>query len=98
MALLAQMQWSSFDVAFLNAYRQSHRLDIPPAFTSAYSQYILTRSGIAASAPTMALYKDRRRASKDQLALAVRKDFNAAMVSESDTITSFLYAVQNQGL
>ena len=49
------------------------------------------------SSPTMALHKDRRRASKDHLALAVRKDFNAAMTSEPETITNFLYAVQNQG-
>lgn len=93
---MEKTQWSSFDVAFLNAYRQSHRLDTPPAFSSAYSQYILTRPGIAASSPTMALHKDRRRASKDRLALAVRKDFNAAMVSEGESITSFLYTVQNE--
>lgn len=93
---IEKIQWSSFDATFLNAYRQSHRLDTPPAFSSAYSQYILTCPGIAASSPTMALHKDRRRASKDQLALAVRKDFNAAMVSESDSITSFLYTIQNE--
>jgi len=46
----------------------------------------------------MALHKQRRRISKNQLALAVRKDFNAAMASEPETITSFLYTVQNQGM
>lgn len=44
----------------------------------------------------MALRKDRRRVSKDSLALAVRKDFKDAMVHESEAITSFLYSVQNQ--
>lgn len=46
----------------------------------------------------MALAQERRRTSKDQLALSIRKDFNAAMTSEPETITSFLYIVQNQGI
>ena len=45
----------------------------------------------------MARHRARRRIGKDVLALAVRKDFNAAIVFESELITSFLYAVQNQG-
>ena len=45
----------------------------------------------------MARHRARRRTGKDVLALAVRKDFNAAIVLESELITSFLYAVQNQG-
>ena len=45
----------------------------------------------------MARHRARRRISKNALALAVRKDFNAAIVIESDLITSFLYAVTNQG-
>ena len=45
----------------------------------------------------MALHKNRRRASKENLAFVVRKDFNAAMTSEPETITSFLYTVQNHG-
>ncbi len=45
----------------------------------------------------MALHKDRRRVSKESLALAVRKDFKDAMVQESEAITSFLYSVHNQG-
>lgn len=46
----------------------------------------------------MALRREQRRASKDLLALAVRKDFNAAMASEPETMTSFLYTVQNHGI
>lgn len=45
----------------------------------------------------MARPKDCRRVGKDELALAVRKDFNAATVTEPELITSFLYAVHNQG-
>lgn len=30
--------------------------------------------------------------------MVVKKDFNAAIVHESELITSFLYAVQNQGM
>jgi len=44
----------------------------------------------------MARSKDKRRVSKDHLALAVRKDFNAAGVSEQEVITTFLYSVHNQ--
>jgi len=45
----------------------------------------------------MAGRKDSRRTSKEHLALAVRKDFNAAMINEPDAITSFLYAAHSQG-
>lgn len=41
--------------------------------------------------------KDCRRVGKEHLALAVRKDFNAAMIHELEAITSFLYTVRNQG-
>lgn len=44
----------------------------------------------------MALHKDRRRVTKESLALAVRKDFKDAMVHESEAITCFLYSVQHQ--
>ncbi len=55
------------------------------------------RPGIGLLSPTMAGHKDRRRVGKDQLAMAVRKVFNAASVTESELLTSFLYAVHNQG-
>lgn len=45
----------------------------------------------------MARHRARRRIGKEVLAKAVRKNFNAAIVRESKLITSFLYAVQNQG-
>jgi hypothetical protein len=34
---------------------------------------------------------------KDQLALAVRKNFNALGVTESDVIVDWLYKTKNQG-
>ena len=46
----------------------------------------------------MARRKDRRRVSKEQLTLAVRKDFNAAAVSEQEVVTSFLYSIHNQSM
>ena len=45
----------------------------------------------------MARHKDRRKISKDHLAIAVRKDFNAGMVQEQEVVTSFLYSIHNQG-
>lgn len=90
------INWPSFDTSVLHAYRHVHRLDTPPAFISSYNQRMLTRPGIGQHSPTMARHRARRRTGKDVLALAVRKDFNAAIVLESELITSFLYAVQNQ--
>lgn len=81
----------------LHGYRYVHRLDTPPAFISSYSQRMLTRPDVGQHSPTMARHRARRRTGKDVLALAVRKDFNAAIVLESELITSFIYAVQNQG-
>ena len=62
-----------------------------------YNQRMLTRPGIGQLSPTMARHRDRRRVGKQELALAVRKDFNAASVSEVEVITNFLYTVHNQG-
>lgn len=95
--LCEQINWSSFELSVLHAYRQAHRLNTPSAFSSSFNQRILSRPGIGWSSPTMAVHKDRRRVSKDNLALAVRKDFKDAMVHESEAITSFLYSVHNQG-
>ena len=36
--------------------------------------------------------------SKDQLALAVRKNFNAAAVSEIDVMVELVYKVRSQGM
>lgn len=46
----------------------------------------------------MARRKEKRRVSKDQLALAVRKNFNAAAVSEIDVMVELLYKVRSQGV
>ena len=81
----------------LHAYRYVHRLETPPAFISSYNQRMLTRPGIGRHSPTIARHRARQRIGKEVLALAVRKDFNAAIVFEAELITSFLYAVQNQG-
>ena len=45
----------------------------------------------------MARHKDRRRVGKEQLALAVKKDFNAATMIEGDVVPKFLYTVRSQG-
>ena len=46
----------------------------------------------------MAWNRDRRRVSKEHLALAVRKHFNATSASEPEVVSSFLYTVYNQGM
>ena len=45
----------------------------------------------------MARKKEKRRISKEQLALAVRKHFNGAAVSEIDVVVELVYKVRNQG-
>jgi hypothetical protein len=45
----------------------------------------------------MAREKSKRRVHKDQLALAVRKNFNANGVNETDVLVDLLYKVKNQG-
>lgn len=44
----------------------------------------------------MARKKEKRRVPKDQLALAVRKNFNGAAVSEIDVVVELVYKVRNQ--
>lgn len=94
---VSKIVWSSFDSSVLHAYRQSHRLNTPSTFSSANNQRILSRPGISQLSPTMTRHKNCRRVGKEHLALAIRKDFNAAMIHELEAITSFLYTVRNQG-
>ncbi|KAL8742046.1 MAG: hypothetical protein Q9190_005409 [Brigantiaea leucoxantha] len=91
------LNWATLETSMLNAYRQAHRLGTPPAFGSSFNYRILSRRGIGQYSPTMARQKARRRINRDNLALAVKKDFNDAMASEPECITSFLYAVHNKG-
>lgn len=91
------MQWNTADRELLNTYRVSHSLTTPPAFKSPLNQALLSNPGIGKQTPSMARRKDKRRVSKDQLALAVRKNFNAAAVSEIDVMVELLYKVRSQG-
>jgi len=61
------------------------------------NQIVLSNPGIGRYSPTMARHQDRRRVSKDQLALAVRKNFNALAIHESEVIVDFIYSVKHQG-
>ena len=58
---------------------------------------MLLTGPLGRSSPTMAKARDRQRVSKDNLAMAVRKDFKAAGISEQEVFASFMYAVHNQG-
>lgn len=46
----------------------------------------------------MARRKEKRKVSKEQLALTVRKNFNAAAVNEIDVMVELVYKVRNQGM
>ncbi|MCJ1393122.1 hypothetical protein MMC18_005994 [Xylographa bjoerkii] len=64
------INWSTIDRSTLHAYRHAYRLNTPAAFTCAYNQLVLTGPGLGRYSPTMARAKDRRRVSKEHLALA----------------------------
>jgi histone deacetylase complex subunit SAP30 len=90
------MKWASQDPAVLQSYRRAYRLDTPSTFHNPLSHVVLGH-GIGRLSPTMARPKAQRRVHKDQLALAVRKNFNALGVSESDVIVDWLYKTKHQG-
>ena len=92
------MQWNTAPRELLNTYRVAHSLPNPPAFTSPLNQALLSNPGIGRQSPTMARKKEKRRISKEQLALAVRKNFNGAAVSEIDVVVELVYKVRNQGM
>lgn len=91
------MEWNKASIQLLNTYRVSHNLSTPAAFTSPLRQALLTNPGIGRQSPTMARKREQRRVSKDQVALAVRKNFNGAAVSEIDVVVELVYKVRNQG-
>lgn len=90
------ISWSSLDPAILHSYRHAYRLSSAAAFSHPYNQIILTNSGIGKHSPTMARPKDRRRVGKEQLALAVRKNFNGLGIQEGEVVVDFLYKVRWQ--
>lgn len=90
------MSWNTESLELLNTYRVAHNLSTPAAFTSPLHQALLANPGIGRQSPTMARKKEKRRVSKEQLALAVRKNFNGAAVSEIDVVVELVYKVRNQ--
>lgn len=81
----------------LHSYRYAYQLNTPDAFTSEYSQLILSRPGIGRFSPTMARKKNKRRQGKGDLANSVRKHFNGIGIHENEAIVSFLYKCEWQG-
>lgn len=81
----------------LGTYRHAHKLDTPPAFHSALNRALLTNPGIGRQSPTMARKRRDRKVAKDQLALAVRKNFNDAAVNEVQVAVDMLYKIRHQG-
>ena len=90
------MSWETASRGLLHAYRGAHQLETPAAFTSARARALLTR-GIGRRSPTMAQARERRRVSREQLALAVRKHFNGQGVGEGEVIGEFVYRVKQGG-
>ncbi|KAI9848856.1 MAG: hypothetical protein M1837_006372 [Sclerophora amabilis] len=91
------ISWPSLDTSVLHAYRYAYRLNTPSAFKSSLNHAILSQTGVGKQSPTMARRRDRRRVSKDQLATAVRKNFNGLGIQEGEVVVDFLYKVRWQG-
>ncbi|KAJ4288435.1 hypothetical protein N0V90_011670 [Kalmusia sp. IMI 367209] len=89
------MSWNTQDHAVLQGYRRAYRLDTPSAFKNQGSHIVLSQ-GIGRLSPTMARSKSKRRVEKSQLSLAVRKNFNAQAVSETNCIIDWMYTVKSQ--
>ncbi|KAF2656870.1 hypothetical protein K491DRAFT_595954 [Lophiostoma macrostomum CBS 122681] len=89
------LSWNTQDRSLLQGYRRTYRLDTPSSFKNPLAHVILA-NGIGRFSPTMARPKSKRRIQKEQLALAVRKNFNALGVTESDVIVDLLYKTKNQ--
>ncbi|KAF2271501.1 uncharacterized protein EI97DRAFT_437817 [Westerdykella ornata] len=89
------ISWTSQDRTLLQGYRRAYRLDTPSSFKNPLSNIVLG-SGIGLCSPTMARPKSKRRVHKDQLAMAVRKNFNANGVNETDVLVDLLYKVKHQ--
>ena len=94
---LNQIPWTSEDHDLLQAYRNVYRISSPAAFKLPLSHIVLGNSVIGRQSPTMARTKSKRRVSSDQLALAIRRNFNALAVNENDVVANLLYTVRSQG-
>ncbi|PVH94260.1 hypothetical protein DM02DRAFT_196883 [Periconia macrospinosa] len=88
-------RWDTQDITVLQSYRRAYRLDTQPAFKNPLSHVVLNQ-GIGRFSPTMSRPKSKTRVEKSQLALAVRKNFNAQAVSETNCIVDWIYTVKNQ--
>lgn len=93
----SQFSWPQEPLSLLQSYRSAHHLATPSAFSNQRNQYLLTNPGIGRQSPTMCRKKQKRKVGKEQLALAVRKNFNAAAVSEVEVMVGLLYKVRHQG-
>ena len=91
-----EMAWNTAPLSLLNSYRVAHNLSTPAAFTTPLNQALLTNPGIGRQSPTMARKRDKRRVSKEQLAVAVRRSFKDQAVSEIDVVCEFVYRVRNR--
>jgi len=97
MSLATQLAWNSEDLPLLERYRYAHKMETPAAFRSPLNRALLTNPGIGRSSPTMARRRKQRKVGKEQLAMAVRKNFNSAAVNEVGVAVDLLYKIRYQG-
>jgi len=84
------MGWDDIPLSVLHRYRQAYHLPVPSA--SAPYRHTVLSSTIGKKTPS----RVQSRISRDALATAVRKNFNAQPIQENEVIVNFLYSVKNQ--
>ncbi|PHH65857.1 hypothetical protein CDD81_1226 [Ophiocordyceps australis] len=96
------LNWSGFDRDTLHTYSYRHQLNTPSSFVQTYHQLVLSQPhGIGLYSPTMARASSAARnarsarQSKEQLAMAVRKHFNAMGVQENDVVVDLIYKLRS---
>lgn len=85
------MGWDDIDLRTLHRYRYAYRLPVSSSSTGFNNTVLAT--GIGKKSPS----RTKPRTSREVLATAVRKNFNAQPIQENDVIVNFLYSVKNQG-
>ncbi|KAF2636768.1 hypothetical protein P280DRAFT_472670 [Massarina eburnea CBS 473.64] len=91
----AGTKWETQPATTLHGYRRAHRMDAATAYKNPLSHVVLNQ-GIGKMSPTSARPRGKRRVEKRDLAVEVRKHFNAQAVSETNCIIDLIYKIKNQ--
>ncbi|TKX26514.1 Sin3 binding region of histone deacetylase complex subunit SAP30 [Elsinoe australis] len=92
------LSWNKEQLSNLQNYRFKNKLNHPSPYTNSLNRAVLTNPGIGQHSPTAIAMKRRaqKKDSKQDLATAVRKHFNAMPADQSAVAAGFIHRVHNQ--